>query len=96
MKLWFEGESIVTAIKNQVLMRERMAKTKLDAVFLTPLEWACLRRELDVGDDQELRERLIEDFEGVDFVREDKDTVELLSVTTEILMLVQGHLTNIG
>ena len=73
MKLWFEGESIVTVIKNQVLMRERMSKNKLEAVFLTPVEWACLKRELKADSDEELGELLglMEDFDNVEFLKLD-------------------------
>ena len=73
MKLWFEGESIIAVIKNQVLLRERMSKEKLDAVFLTPVEWSCLKRELKAESDEELGELLgvMEEFEGVDFLRLD-------------------------
>ena len=73
MKLWFEGESIVTSIKNQVLMRERMSKNKLEAVFLTPIEWDCLKRELKAENDEELKSlmALMEEFENVDFVKLD-------------------------
>lgn len=73
MKLWFEGESIITAIKNQVLLRERMSKNKLEAVFLTGVEWECLKRELKAESDEELGELLgvMEEFEGVDFKKLD-------------------------
>ena len=73
MKLWFEGESIIAAIKNQVLMRERMAKAKLLAVFLTGAEWECLKQELNAESDEELGELLgaMEEFDMVTFKRID-------------------------
>jgi hypothetical protein len=73
MKLWFEGESIITAIKNQVLLRERMSKEKLQAVFLTNVEWACLKKELNAESDEELGELLglMEEFEEVEFKKLD-------------------------
>lgn len=73
MKLWFEGESIVAVIKNQMLLRARMSKDKLNAVFLTSMEWECLKRELKAESDEELGELLglMEEFELVDFKRVD-------------------------
>ena len=50
-----------------------MSKNKLEAVFLTGVEWECLKRELKAESDEELGELLgvMEEFEGVDFKKLD-------------------------
>jgi hypothetical protein len=62
MKLFFEGQSVVEQIKVAITLHDRTTKTKLTDVFLTPIEFECLKRELEVSTDgtaeNVLREKL--------------------------------------